>query len=144
MPVTENFAEYAAPLAKLGATAATTEQNTAWINLSKYHRAAIVLHVIGVGTTLDMDIEIATDDAATGLFTFKSITQLDSEADGDIVVVDVRADELGKPSGASAENYDWLRVEITPSGSSAFSCVVYGLEPRYAPIDQTLWAEAVD
>lgn len=141
MPYTENFAEYAAPLAVIYPASYNSEQNTAFVNMGKYHRLAIVIIAGAVGTDFDADVEVATDDAATGLFTLKTITA--NTEDNEIVVIDVRADELGKPSGADGENYDWVRLELTPSGSCLLSAVIFGIEPRYAPIDQTLWDEVV-
>ena len=144
MDYTKLFSEEAAPLAVFGSAAATTEQNSGYVNLAKYHRIAVVLHAIGVGTTLDMDVEIATDAAATDVYTLKSMAQMDSEGDGEIVVVEIRTDELGTCRPArSGENYDWLNVEVTPSGSCAFSCIVYGLVPRYEPVDSTLWDQVI-
>lgn len=140
---TELFSENFAPIAFLGAGAGTAEQNSGYVNLAKYHRVAIVLHVITTGTTLDLDVEIATDADAANVFTFKHITQLVAADDAEIFVVEIRTDELGKPTGASSENYDWLNVEITPSAAAAYSCVVYGFVPRYGPIDSTLWDEIV-
>lgn len=140
---TELFSENAAPLAVFSGSGATTEQNSGYVNVGKYHRIAVVLHAIAVGTTLDLDVEITTDGVSAGLFTLKSITQLGGSDDGDLVVVEIRTDELGKPTGAPSENYDWVNVEITPSGSSTFSCIVYGLMPRYGAVDSTLWDEVV-
>lgn len=141
---TELFSEVAAPLAAFGATAATTEQNSGYVNVAKYHRVVVLLYALQTTTTLDVDLEITTDGVSAGLFTLKSITQLDSGGDDKVVAIELRTDELGKPSGASSENYDWINVEVTPSGASAFTCIVFGLVPRYAPVDQTLWEQVVE
>lgn len=140
---TELFGENFAPIAKFSGAAATTEQNSGYVYVGKYHRIAVVYHGILTGTTVDLDVEIATNAAAANVFTLKSIAQLVSADDGVIVVVEVRSDELGKPTGASSENYDFLNVEITPSGAATFSCVVYGFVPRFGPIDSSLWDEIV-
>lgn len=140
---TELFGENFAPLAKFSGSAVSSEQNSGYVNVGRYHRIAVVLHAILVGTTLDMDIEITTDGVSAGLFTLKSMTQLDGNDDGSIVVAEIRTDELGKPTGASSENYDYLNVELTPSGNATFSCVVYGFVPRIGPVDASLWTEIV-
>lgn len=138
---TELFGENFAPLVHVYGAAVTTEQNTVWIQVAKYHRIAIVLHALVVGTTLDLDVEVATDDQATGLWTLpdKTLPQLVAADDNTISVIEIRTDELGKPTGAPSENYDWLRVEITPSAAATYSLVVYGFVPRFGPIDSTLW-----
>lgn len=140
---TANFSEMAAPLAAFGATAATTEQNSGYVSMAKYHRLAILLFFLSTTTAVDVDVEVTTDGVSAGLFTLKSITALDGSGDDKIVCIEVRADELGKPSGASSENYDYVNVEVTPTDACAFTCIIFGLEPRYAPIDQTLWEEVV-
>ncbi len=144
---TEQFAEAHAPLAAFGATAATTEQNSGYVNMANYHRIAVVFYVLQTTTTLDVDVEITTDGVSAGLFTLKSITQLDSSADDKVVVIEIRAEELGYPvnglNTASSTNYDWINIEVTPSGACAFTCLVLGIEPRYAPVDQTLYEEVV-
>lgn len=145
MSYTENFAEGFAPLAAFGAAAATTEQNSGYVNMAKYHRLVIILYVLTTGTTLDLDVEVTTDGVSAGLFNLpgKSITQLTSSDDDVTLCIDIRADELGKPAGAPSENYDWVNIEITPSGAANFTCLVFGAEPRFAPIDQTLWEQAI-
>lgn len=140
---TELFGENFAPLAKFSGAAVSTEQNSGYVAVGRYHRIAIVLHAPLIGTSLDLDVEITTDGVSAGLFTLKSMTQLDGNDDGAIVVVEVRTDELGKPTGASSQDYDYLNVEITPSGNATFSCVVYGFVPRVGPVDATLWDEIV-
>lgn len=140
---TELFAENFAPLAKFNASASSAEANSGYVNVGRYHRVVIVLYAIGVGTTLDLDVEITTDGVSAGLFTLKSITQLDSDADGAIVAVEVRTDELGKPTGASGQDYEYLNVEITPSGNATFSCFVFGFVPRNGPVASSLWDEIV-
>lgn len=140
---TENFSEANAPLAAFGATAATTEQNSGYVNMAKYHRLAIVIYNLQTTTTFDVDIEITTDGVSAGLWTLKSAAQIGSGGDDVILCIEVRADELGKPSGAPSGNYDWVNVEITPVGAAAFTCIVFGLDPRYAPVPSTLWEQVV-
>lgn len=141
---TENFSEAHALLDKMGSASETGTADSGYFSMANYHRIAIVLHAIQVTTTLDVDIEIATDNAATGVFTLKSITQLTADDDGAVVVIEVRAEELGKPSGASSYNYDWVNVELTASGAATYSLLVYGIEPRYSPVSATPYAEVVN
>lgn len=141
---TELFSETHAPLAAFGATAATTEQNSGYVNVAKYHRVVVLFYALQTTTAVDVDLEITTDGVSAGLYTLKSITALDSEGDDKLIAIELRTDELGKPSGASSENYDWINVEVTPTDACAFTCLVFGFVPRYAEVDQTGWEEVVE
>lgn len=143
MHYTQEFSEIHALLDKMGDDDAAAEQNSGYFSVAHYHRVAIVLHAIQVTTSLDVDVEIATDNAATGVHTLKSITQLTADDDGAVVVIEIRAEELGKPTGASSTDYDWINVEVTPVGACTYSLLVYGIEPRYAPVSQTAYEEVV-
>lgn len=143
MSYTEEFSEVHALLDKMGSADAAAEENSGYFSVAQYHRIAIVLHAVQVTTSLDVDVEIATDNAATGVHTLKSITQLTADDDGAVVVIEIRGEELGKPASASSYNYDWINVEVTPVGACTYSLLVYGLEPRYGAVSQTPFAEVV-
>lgn len=142
---TELFSEAHAVLAHQYVAGATTEQNTPWINMAHYHRLAICVHVQVVGVTVDMDVEISTsgDGAGENVFTLDSATQLVAADDNTFVIFEIPSEKLGKPTGAPAENYDWVRLEFTPSGAATASIVVYGIEPRFSPVPLTLVDEVV-
>jgi hypothetical protein len=126
-----------------------SEQNTAWFDVGGFHRVFVDISAGNIGTSLDVDIEIATDSAASGLLTLKSITQLTeagSDDDSD-VGIEIQMEELSMPTGAAAADrgkYHWMRVELTPSGATLLSCKVYGVPARFAPVDVTNWDEIVD
>jgi hypothetical protein len=151
MPVgyTERFTETHRKLAVIYPASYNSEQNTAFVDVGGFHR--IFVHVIAgdIGTSIDVDIEIATDSAAAGLLTLKSITQL-TQAGGDDdsdVGIEIQAEELSYPTGAAAADlgkYHWLRVEVTPSGSCLLAVVVYGVPARFSPVDVTNWDEIKD
>lgn len=138
------FSEQCAPLERYGSANVSSEANTGYVNVSKYARIAVVCHAILVGTSLDIDIEIATNGSGAGVHTLKSIAALSGTDDDSLVVIEINGDELTDPAGASSRDYDWLNVEINASGTCAVSVVIYGLEPRYQPVDQTLWDEVVN
>lgn len=140
---THRFDEYAKLLKDVGYSGVSSVQDTGYVNVADYRRVAIVIKAIAVGTTLDADVEIATDNAATGVYTLKSITQLESDDDDAIVLLNVRDEELSKPSSADSSEYDWINVETTPAGSCTYVVLVFGLEPRYAPVGTTEWDEVV-
>ena len=139
---TQRFDEYAKLLADVGYSAVSAEQNTSWINIALYRRVAIVIKAIAVGTSLNADVEIATSDGGTA-HTLKSITELGGSDDAACVLISVRDEELSKPSGAASDQYDWIRLETTPSGSCTYVVLIFGLEPRYAPVGATEWDEVV-
>lgn len=143
MSYTETFAESHKLLADIGYSGVTTEQNSGYINIKNYRRIAIVLKCIAVGTTLDLDVELTTDGVSAGLKTLKSITQLGGSDDADCVLIELRDEELSKPASASSSQYDWINIETTPSGSCTYVLLVFGLEPRYAPVGSTEWDEVV-
>lgn len=143
MSYTNQFSEDHKLLAQVHYAGVTTEQNTSWISLQNYHRAAIVISASNVTTTLDADLEIATDSSATGLFTLKSITQLTSGDDNARVVIELQSEELSKPTGASSKEYDYIRLETTPNGSATYTVTVWGLQPRMSPVGVTEWDEVV-
>jgi hypothetical protein len=141
--MTSYLSEDLALLAVIYPAVHSTEQNTTWVSMSNYEEIAVVLIAGDIGTSLDLDIEIATDGSAGNLHTLKSITQL-TQAGGDDnspVLVEVLAAEMVNPSGASGSNYDYLRVEATPSGNCYFSVAVFGHRPRQRPVATTLWDE---
>lgn len=141
MSYTERFTERVALLATvLPPTAAqTSEVNTSWISVANYRRIAIVLLGNTVGTTLDVDIEVATDSSASNLATLKSITQV-TAADTLKACIEIHDEELN----IAGVEHDYIRVEITPSGNNYVAAVVLGLEPTYVPVDVTAWDEIVD
>lgn len=140
---TERFDESAKLLADVGYSGVTTEQNTGFINIANYRRVAVVIKAIAVGTTLDADVEITTDGVSAGLHTLKSITQLGGSDDAAVVLINIRDEELSKPTGASSKEYDWINIETTPSGSCTYVVLVFGLEPRYSPVGNTDYDEVV-
>lgn len=121
---------------------ASTEQNTSFVDVSRYHRIQIEILLIDVGTSLDVDVEVATTSGGANLATLKSITQL-TQAGGDdasAVIVEVRSEEMN----ISGTHHRYLRVESTPSGASDYVIAVCGCEPRYAPVSTTILDEVVD
>lgn len=142
MSFTNRISELLQKLASTYASGATTEQNTSYVDVSKFHRIFVELSVINVGTSLDMDIEVATDTDGGNLATLKSITQLTEAGgdDGSTVVVEIRAEELN----IAGVHHRYLRAEQTPNGAGTWVCHIWGAEPRYAPVPTTALDEVVD
>lgn len=126
-----------------------SEQNVPssnFFDVSKYHRIAVEVFAGNIGTSLDVDVEIATDNAAANLHTLKSITQLTEAGsdDNSAVHIEIQSEELSKPTGATGQNYDFLRVEVTPSGATLVCVAVYGFVSRNKPVSTTIYDEIVD
>lgn len=137
-----DFAENFAPLDRASFVGITTEQNTGYIAIGGCQRIAVLIHALVVGTTLDADIEVATASGGTNATTLKSITQLGAAADDALVCIDIRPEELSHPAGTDVMEFDYLNVEVTPSGAATVSVIVLGI-PRDKPADPALWTQIV-
>lgn len=138
------FGENFTPIDKAALVGVTTEQNTGYVSIANYVRVAILIHALAVGTTLDADVEIATSAAAANAVTLKSITQLASDDDGAQICIELRPDELSNPaiSGAADDGYQYINLEVTPSGSATVSVQILGV-PRNKGEASTAWDEVV-
>ena len=137
------FSETHNMLAQISPASYTAEQNTDWIDMARYERIAIIIQVGAMGTTFDADLEIATDSDGSDIHTLKSITQLVTGEDDEIIVIELLAEEMSHPTGASSDEYSHLRLEVTPNGATIFGAVVLGFESRYDPVSITAWDEIV-
>src|SRR3990167_3785639 len=140
MPITERFDEANAILGQLVPASYSSEQNIALFNVSGYEEIFVLIQFGAIGTTLDVDIEVARDADATGLLTLDSITQL--SVDNGYVGLSIQAEKLVNPTGGSG-NYDWMRIEVTPSGACLVGVIVFGVNPKYKPVDVTGYDELI-
>ena len=138
-----DFAEQFAPIDRAAFSGITGEQNTGYVSVAGYQRITVLVHALVVATTLDVDVEIATAVGGTNAFTLKSMAQLVAADDDTLVCIDIRADEMTNPSGASANEYSFLNVEVTPSGAATVSVLVLGWSATNMPVPVTLWKQAV-
>lgn len=137
---TAEFSETFELLATNVYVGASSEQNlpaSSWINAGDYHRIVVILTTETVGTTLDADVEMSTDDSGSSIATVASITQL--TADDNNVLIEIPTAALF----SSGTNYPYLRVETTPSGSCNYVVSVYGYNPRYLPVSTDNWDEVI-
>lgn len=121
-------------------SAATTEQNlpsVGFVNAGGYHRLAVVLISSVVGTNLNADVEMSTDNAGTLVRTLKSMTQ--TTEDINHVVFEIQTEELFY----NGVNYPFVRVETTPSGAATYTVLIFGINPRFAPVSTAEWDEIV-
>jgi hypothetical protein len=150
MSYTEEFTEVHNPLAAIHANLyqAAVVQSTPYADLENYHRAVIILDVgdIAAGGALNMAVYQATNAAGTGRKGIpttagqtKLITQLTAADDRVCVAIELRTEELDVDGG-----FHHVRAEVTPTGANiSFACVIFGIEPRFAPVGITAWDEVV-
>ena len=54
------------------------------------------------------------------------------------IVIEIKTEEF-------SAGYSCINLEATPAGgSSIFGAIIYGIEPRFAPVPTTNWHEIVD
>jgi|SRR5690554_1644124 len=140
---TQRFSENHKLLAAVSYNGVTTEQNTDWLDMSHYRRAAVVIITDVVGTDFNADIEISNTGtgAGTNVHTLKSITEVTDDENN--IVIELRDEEFSKPANATSDQYRYFRVETTPDGACNYVVLVFGIEPRYAPVGTTEWDEVV-
>lgn len=138
MAFTNRYSEEVALLAADLESGVSAEQNTGWIAIGTYQRVVVEIHAPTVGTSIDADIEIATDSSGTGVvdMTGKSITQL---TDTGSVLIEINSEEFNQ----SNVYYTHMQVETTPAGTCDYVVLVKGLSPRFAPVTVATWDEIV-
>lgn len=122
---------------------ATTD--SAWVSLSTYHRAWLVVNVgdMGQASTLDVSIRQAQDNAGTGAAAIvgKAITQL-TQAGGDgndLVCIELQTEELDVDNG-----YEFVGVRVVVAGAAVeLGWTLYGCSARFKPVPTTNWTEIV-
>lgn len=144
---TENFSEVHYPLASAHAdSVAASTIATAYVSMKNYHRVVAVIDVgdMVASSTLDISVVQAQDAAATGVkaITGKAATQL-TQAGGDgneIVCIEVKGEELDIANG-----FEHVAIKIIVAVDAVeLSAVLYGIEPRYAPVPTANWSEIKD
>lgn len=144
MPQNITYGELMAPLLTDYTGTISALHNTARVALGLYQRIAILLFPVAVGTTLDVDVYLAT--ALSGGTTKKiaSVTQLVAADDAVApIIIDVMNEVAGNPNDGTGRNYDYLYVALTPSGNASAVVCILGADARSLPTDQTLWTQAV-
>jgi len=138
MAFTNRYSEEVALLAADLESGVSAEQNTGWIAIGNYQRVVVEIHAPTVGTTINADIEIATDSSGTGVtnMTGKSITEIDAAAS---ILIEINSEEFNQ----SNVEYTHMQVETTPSGTCDYVVLVKGLSPRFAPVTVATWDEIV-
>lgn len=151
MSYTERFSELHYPLIKIAPAVAqaAAAQTSAYVSLANYHRAALVVHLGAIAATGTMTIQLlqaatSVGGSAKGIPTTAAQTKTSTalvtgDANG-IVVIELRTEELDVANGFEhvAIKYD------VDTDTVAFGAILYGIEPRFAPVASTGFNEIVD
>ena len=104
--------------------------NTDYVDMSKWHEALFIFQVGSVDNTVDCLVResTSTSDGGGQTLSGKSATQLDSNSDNKVVVINVKAEEL-------SAGYRYLRGRMTVGNGTTnlVSAVALGLKPRFGP-----------
>lgn len=147
MSYTERFSEVHYPLAFEHADSMGAGTNlTSYVSLANYHRAVAIVDVgdMGSSATLDISIVQATDTSGTSskAITGKAATQL-TQAGGDgneIICIELRTEELDIANG-----FDCVAIScVVATQAVEYSAILYGIEPRFAPVPTTNYSEIKD
>jgi len=119
--------------------------NGSFVSLANYHRAFLMISVgeMQATATLAASIRQATSTAGAGAkaITGKSITVLtQAGGDGDqLVCIELDASELD-----SSNLFHAISVRmVTAVAAVEYSYILYGVEPRFAPVPTTNFTEIV-
>jgi len=133
---TEKFWETHELLGHIHPASYAAEQNTGYLDCSRFHRLAVIIHSGVLGGNLDVDLEQGTSTAGAGAKTFDAgghDTTITATTDDDtFVIIDVAGEEFDVTGG-----FDCLNVEVTPAGASIFAVEVWGIVPRFADVPTT-------
>lgn len=144
MSYTQRFSEGHAPLAKIDPVSLNGQTVTSFVSLRNYPRVVALVHVgaIAANRQIEARFEQATDTQGSGqkLIDGKDTDVLLTADQNGIYAIELRAEELDTNNG-----YDCVALKLTSQGGAVIAeAVVLGLEPRFAPVDQTLWAGVID
>lgn len=143
MSYTELFTEVHVPLAKLDPVSASAERVTAWVSVAKYNRVVAVVQVGAVAANRQIiaRIEQAKDTNGTGQKVIagkESGTILTPDQNG-LIAIELRTEELD-----TNNLYDCINLKLMIQGGAIIaSAILWGIEPRYAPVGDTAYIEVV-
>ena len=151
MSYTNRFSEVVVPLLDVIPvlrTAAAAVVSADFADLGNYHRAVLVVHTGAMvsGTGLEIQLLQATSAIGAGAkgiptdLAPEKILELDGDDDDSIFVIELRAEELDINNG-----FHFVGISYDVDDQNAtFSAILFGIEPRYAPVPVTAYAEIVD
>lgn len=129
--ITQRFYEQVTLLAAIHAVSGTA-LTSAWVDMAEHERIVALLDVgeMGAGATLDAKLEQATDASGTGAkdITGAAITQLAEADDLSNHTIEVIANDLDL-----ANDFRFVRLNVSASVASLVSALVLGTDPAYKP-----------
>ena len=135
-------AELLATLACDNVNAAVGEHNSGYVWVGDYHRILILVilgEVGAAGSTLDLDVEEATDAAGTGAGNIAGVAPAqitNADANG-AVLIEFQTEDL-------TQDYDFINLEaIVGTNTYRFGAFVFGFQARYKPVATTNWTQLV-
>jgi hypothetical protein len=142
---TRYFSEDAELIASMpcdNGNAAVGEHNSGYVCVENYHRIMILVilgEVGAAGSTLDLDVEEATDAAGTGAGNVAGIApaQLtNADAEG-AVLIEFQTEDM-------TQDYSFINLEaIVGTNTYRFGAFVFGFQARYKPVPTTNWTQLV-
>jgi len=150
MSFTEHFSESHYPLVKVAPAvySPASEVISSYVSAALYTRFALVIHlgaIAATGTALIRLLQATNTSggSAKGIPTTATQTKITSAlVDGDdagVVVIELSAEELDVDGG-----FDCLAIGYdVDTDTFAFSAILYGIEPRYKPVDSAGYNEIV-
>ena len=105
------------------------EMNTGYNSFRDFHRGAVIIMTGAMSALANVDFEQATDAAGTGAQAFNAQGKdLNLVTPGHVYIFEIKSEEFD-----TANEYDFLQVEITLTDNVALSLLMLGVIPRYKP-----------
>jgi hypothetical protein len=144
MTYTERWSESFELLAHIGPTTANGavgEHNTGYVDVSEFHRVLVLVHPgePSGAATIDVDVEEATSAAGAGAQNVTGVApaQIVAADAGEPGLIEFQTEDMD-----AANDYRYINVEVIVAvGAYPYSVYVFGFEPRYRPVDVSLWRE---
>ena len=133
--------ELLAVLSPQTANGTVGEHNTGYVYVGEYHRvAALVLPGEPAGaSTIDIDVEEATDAAGTGAQNVTGVNpnQIVAADAGQAGCIEFQTEEMD-----AANDYDFINLEvIVGTAAYTYAIFLFGYRGRYKPVGTGLWRE---
>ncbi len=150
MSYTERFTEVHYPLVNVvpAVKSAGAEVISAYVSLANYHRAVLVIHTGAIAATGTVIVRLiqATNTAGASpkgiptTATQDKLTSTLTTADANsVIAIELRTEELDVANG-----YDCVAIGFdVDTDTVPMSAILYGIEPRFAPVATTNYNEVV-
>ncbi len=137
MAYTELWSEKNELLAFISPASYNSEQNTGSVSVANYHRWVCVIECGVIGGNLDIDVEQDLSTAGSSRKALdsaaKDMTKTATTDNNTVSYIEGNTSELDVDGG-----YDCVNIEITPASAGIFSVLLFGVEPRFAAVANTL------